>query len=82
MKEATGELNMTVITVVAIAAIAALFVAFVLPRIRESISSNVENAGNIDQQKCEQACGGPCVQNGATDSWTCQDNAPADPAGP
>ena len=29
MKEATGELNMTVITVIAIAAVAALFYAFV-----------------------------------------------------
>ena len=33
MKEATGELNMTVITVVAIAAIAGLFYAFVWPMI-------------------------------------------------
>lgn len=37
MKEATGELNMTVITVVAIAAIAALFYAFVWPMIQRSI---------------------------------------------
>lgn len=37
MKEATGELNMTVITVIAIAAIAALFYAFVWPMIQRSI---------------------------------------------
>ena len=40
MKEATGELNMTVITVVAIAAIAALFTAFVWPNIKKSIKTN------------------------------------------
>ena len=37
MKEATGELNMTVITVVAIAAVAALFYAVVWPMIQKSI---------------------------------------------
>lgn len=40
MKEATGELNMTVITVVAIAAIAAFFYIFVWPGIRVSIAKN------------------------------------------
>ena len=51
MKEATGELNMTVITVVAIAAVAALFTFFLLPRIRANITlssacSNVNSKGN------------------------------------
>ena len=36
MKEATGELNMTVVTVVAIAAVAAFFYAFVWPGIQRS----------------------------------------------
>ena len=40
MKEATGELNMTVITVVAIAAVAAFFYAFVWPAIQKSIQLN------------------------------------------
>ena len=40
MKEATGELNMTVITVVAIAAVAAFFYAFVWPQIQNSIAGN------------------------------------------
>lgn len=40
MKEATGELNMTVITVVAIAAVAAIFYAFVWPGIQTSIQKN------------------------------------------
>ena len=37
MKEATGELNMTVITVVAIAAVAAFIYAFVWPSIQASL---------------------------------------------
>lgn len=37
MKEATGELNMTVITVIAIAAVGALFYAFVWPMIQRTI---------------------------------------------
>ena len=40
MKEATGELNMTVITVVAIAAIAAFFYAFVWPAVKKNIETN------------------------------------------
>jgi len=50
MKEATGELNMTVITVVAIAAVAAIFTFFLLPRIRANITlssacSNINSKG-------------------------------------
>lgn len=37
MKEASGELNMTVITIVAIAAVGALFYVFVWPTIQRSI---------------------------------------------
>ncbi len=37
MKEATGELNMTVITIVAIAAVGALFYIFVWPMIQKTI---------------------------------------------
>lgn len=40
MKEATGELNMTVITVVAIAAIAAFFYAFIWPAIKNNLAQN------------------------------------------
>ena len=40
MKEATGELNMTVVTVVAIAAVAAFFYAFVWPGIQNSIKAS------------------------------------------
>lgn len=47
MKEATGELNMTLITVIAIAAIAGIFYAFVWPTIKVSIWNNT----------CETQCG-------------------------
>lgn len=40
MKEATGELNMTVVTVVAIAAVAAFFYAFVWPGIKNNIKAS------------------------------------------
>ena len=43
MKEATGELNMTVITVVAIAAIAGIF-AFILPTLKEKITNSVDKS--------------------------------------
>ena len=40
MKEATGELNMTVVTVVAIAAVGAFFYAFIWPGIQQSIKQS------------------------------------------
>ena len=48
MKEATGELNMTVVTVVAIAAVAAFFYAFVWPNIQERIKSSTYCSGAIN----------------------------------
>lgn len=38
MKEASGELNMTVVTIIAIAAIAAFFSAVIWPNIQKSIN--------------------------------------------
>ena len=68
MKEATGELNMTVITIVAIAAIVAFFYFFIYPGIRDSIALN-------------QACNDPSTYadqgqqaNDAGDEVTCDDN--------
>ena len=51
MKEATGELNMTVITVVAIAAVGLLFTVFVWPNIQSNLALNtacsqVDNNGD------------------------------------
>lgn len=56
MKEATGELNMTVVTVVAIAAVAAFFYAFVWPAIQNSIKASTYCSQavncNSDGTKC------------------------------
>ena len=51
MKEATGELNMTVITVVAIAAVGLLFTLFVWPNIQSNLALNtacsqIDNKGS------------------------------------
>ena len=55
MKEATGELNMTVVTVVAIAAVAAFFYAVVWPGIKSSIERKTYCANdtcNADRSVC------------------------------
>lgn len=52
MKEATGELNMTVVTVVAIAAIGAFFYAFVWPNIQNSIIAST-NCASAQCSSCE-----------------------------
>ncbi len=61
MKEATGELNMTVITVVAIAAVGAFFYVFVWPAIQGSIEQNTRCAA-------AQACR---PTQGSDDTMTC-----------
>ena len=66
MKEATGELNMTVVTVVAIAAVGAFFYAFVWPGIQRGIATNTcknicpsgeVTSVNINSKTCECADG-------------------------
>lgn len=54
MKEATGELNMTVITVVAIAAIGLLFYQFIWPMIKLRLVDNTCNAmgSNYEAARC------------------------------
>ena len=64
MKEATGELNMTVVTVVAIAAVAAFFYAFVWPNIKNTIQ-----AGTY----CSMAQCATCTEsNGVTKCDKCE----------
>jgi len=78
MKEATGELNMTVITVIAIAAIAGIFYAFVWPMIQTSIRNNTcSTFGNgwiASKSKVNESTGKTCAvsetdANGET--WYC-----------
>ena len=61
MKEATGELNMTVVTVVAIAAVGAFFYAFVWPNIKTSIARNT----------CANTCPSGDVEEVDIDAGTC-----------
>lgn len=65
MKEATGELNMTVVTVVAIAAVAAFFYAFVWPSIKTSIKASTY---------CSVAYG--CDENNANCSYDDESGQP------
>ena len=53
MKEATGELNMTVITVIAIAAIGVIFYTLVWPLIKNNISQSTKCANAI----CDECAG-------------------------
>lgn len=72
MKEATGELNMTVVTVVAIAAVMAFFYAFVWPTIKTSLELNTacSTAGNgsyVDSENGITCASGVCeASNGNT----------------
>ena len=64
MKEATGELNMTVVTVVAIAAVGAFFYAFVWPNIKLGLMKNT----------CNNVCPGgkaESVSKDTGDNYTC-----------
>lgn len=54
MKEATGELNMTVITVIAIAAIGVIFYTLVWPIIKNNINQSTKCANAI----CDECASG------------------------
>lgn len=60
MKEASGELNMTLITIIAIVAIAALFTTWLLPKIQTEID---ERWTETDDIGCvEYDANGVCVR--------------------
>ena len=73
MKEATGELNMTVVTVVAIAAVAAFFYAFVWPTVRQ----NITNATRCANAIC-MTCDDPKTTTGKVKCTGCTDAANPD----
>ena len=75
MKEATGELNMTVITVVAIAAVAAFFYAIVWPAIKNSLASNTKCADAICPATCTSGSKCKCTyykDDGKTEDVYCK----------
>ena len=70
MKEASGELNMTVITIVAIAAVGLLFYVFVWPMIQQSIVTQSCKTYGSDYK----AVRGPQVSSGSSANvynWYC-----------
>ena len=69
MKEATGELNMTVITVVAIAAIGAFFYAFVWP----ALKNNIQNSQKCANAICNNCTGTSCTCTYINEEGTAQD---------
>ncbi len=71
MKEATGELNMTVVTVVAIAAVGSFFYLFVWPTIQTNLklTTACNAAGNsdyADEENGISCSGGVCTVDGKT----------------
>ncbi len=83
MKEATGELNMTVVTVVAIAAVAAFFYAFVWPGIKSSIERNTNCANAICPSGCDaDTCSCTYIDDkGETKEVVCPNKAKTDTTG-
>lgn len=75
MKEATGELNMTVVTVVAIAAVAAFFYAFIWPSIKVNIINSTKCANAFNCTCNNKTCECDYTdENGDVDSVTCPNN--------
>lgn len=78
MKEATGELNMTVITVVAIAAVAAFFYAFVWPAIQTNLqlttACNAAGNGTYNDEENGITCAGGTCQVGDKTKTCLEDN--------
>lgn len=71
MKEATGELNMTVITIVAIAVIAGIM-ALMWPTITRTIQSSW---GSTGRNACKNQQGCSWVENGDSGSCVCTGQA-------
>lgn len=74
MKEATGELNMTVVTVIAITAIGAIFYTLVWPRIQNSIDRNTNCANAFNCTSCsggEMTCSYYGEDGGIVNNYSC-----------
>jgi hypothetical protein len=85
MKEATGELNMTVITIVAVAALLAFFYAVIWPNLQAGMTlSSACSAANGQEYKVQNEDGSKIdckndqctytTKSGKATSRTCKDN--------
>ena len=72
MKEATGELNMTVVTVVAVAAVAAFFYLLIWPQIQANmaLTTACNGDGITSQEKGDQGSV-TCTGSKANGTLTC-----------
>lgn len=61
MREATGELNLTVIVVIAVAGLMALFSMFVFPMVRKNVT-NQQNCSDAVCGKEQGSCGDKYVE--------------------
>lgn len=76
MKEATGELNMTVVTIVAIAAVALLFYAFLWPVIQRQIVNQTCKTYGTDWRAVKVTIEGKTEEkdtgsNAKVSKWAC-----------
>lgn len=73
MKEATGELNMTVITLVAVAAVGALFYFVIWPVIQRMVMNQTCSTygSNWGAEKVEDDLCPGVEDNEHTDCWVC-----------
>ena len=76
MKEATGELNMTVVTVVAIAAVGTFFYLMIWPGIKANLRANTYCSSAVDCNSDRSSCHYYEEKNGklvkSTDTINCQ----------
>ena len=83
MKEATGELNMTVIVIVAIAAVAAIFYVFVWPVIQGNLTANARCSGAYGCGDCTDegtmTCEGYYEEDGTLEETEIQCSCEPDP---
>ena len=75
MKEATGELNMTVITLIAIAAIGAVFYFVVWPIVQASLVSNTCRSAYGPDFQAVRGAERSDAGNATTFEWTCVNEA-------
>lgn len=71
MKEATGELNMTVVTLIAVAAVGALFYLFVWPMIQRSIVTQTCKTYGVDWKAYSFSVAGDAGSNAKVMQWVC-----------
>ena len=73
MKEASGELNMTVVVVIAVASLAAFFYTIIWPLIKDNMNSNTKCSRAICECKasCRNTGYATCHVKGSSRNFRC-----------